>query len=190
MTTPLVLDLETKYTFAEVGGDHRKLQISVVGIYDYSEDKYESYREEDLPKLFPKLEHAQMIVGYNVRKFDMQVLAPYYLGKIESFPVLDLIEEIEKNLGFRLALDDLARETLGVKKGGHGLLAINHFREGKWDELIKYCLSDVEITKKLYEYGKSEGKVFYKDQYGRREIKVNWKDRVKTETEVNLTIPL
>ena len=79
---------------------------------------------------------------------------------------------------------------MGVKKGGHGLLAINHFREGKWDELIKYCLSDVEITKKLYEYGKSEGKVFYKDQYGRREIKVNWKDRVKTETEVNLTIPL
>lgn len=37
MAKPVVLDLETQYSFSEKGKDPRKLKVSVVGIYDYDD---------------------------------------------------------------------------------------------------------------------------------------------------------
>lgn len=189
MSTPIVLDLETQYSFREVDKDFRKLRVSVVGIYDYTREIFEAYEEKDLPSLFPILEGASLIIGYNIKKFDFEVLAPYYLGKLSQLPVLDLLEDIEKQLGFRLALDDLARESLGIKKTGHGFLAIEYFRSGQMTKLKEYCLADVRLTRDLYEFGKRERKVFFRDAKGRKEIAVNW-HKPRHGAEVHLTLPL
>lgn len=188
MSAPIVLDLETKYRFQDVNRDLTKLGISVVGIYDYDRDVYECYREFELTKLFPRLESASSIIGFNIRSFDLPVLVPYYVGNIQKLPMLDLLDDIEKFLGFRIALDELAKHTLGTKKTGHGLLAIEYFKQGEWDKLKDYCLSDVKITKELYEYGKKEGKIFYQDNKGKREIKVNW-NLVSQTQDIPLTLP-
>ena len=138
----LVLDLETQRDFAEVEG--RKLEllgISVCGVYSYEENRYDAYLEADLKtKLAPRLESAELLIGFNIRRFDLPVLQPYLLFSVTTLPVLDIMEEIVKNLGHRLSLESLAQATLGRGKSGHGLDALRWFKEGKFDLITQYCL--------------------------------------------------
>lgn len=189
MHNPIILDLETQNSFREVGNDLRKLKVSVVGIYEFATNQYLSFREEEFTQLFPRLEKASLLVGFNINKFDLPVLSPYYLGKMSQFKTLDILDEVEKVLGFRVALDDLARATLGVKKSGHGFLAIDYFRNGQWDKLIDYCLSDVRITRELYEYGLKNGKLYFNDFRGKKEITVNFEKDILGESAVSLSLP-
>jgi DEAD/DEAH box helicase domain-containing protein len=192
MAKPVVVDVETQMSFREVGGfDPRKLKISVAGIYDYATNDFRAFTEPELPQLFPLLENASVIVGFNLIDFDFPVLNPYYVGDLKKFPTLDLLKEVEKNLGFRISLDDLARETLNAKKSGHGLLAIEYFKSGEIEKLKDYCLHDVELTKNLYEFGKSHHKVFYNTAKGKRAIPVDW-GQIETlsSSSINLTLPL
>lgn len=191
MGQPIVLDLETKKSFQEVGGKKpEKLGISVVGIYSYKDGSYKAFLEKELEQLFPILEQASLLVGFNINRFDLLVLQPYYVGDLSKLVTLDILEEVKKVLGKRIALDDLARETLGVKKSGHGLLAINYYKEGRFEELKRYCLSDVKLTRDLFEYGKKHGKLFYQSPYTRQEIKVNWQNFKQKREDINLTLPL
>jgi DEAD/DEAH box helicase domain-containing protein len=190
MMQPVVIDVETQYTFREVGGFiPQKLKVSVACLYDYQTDKYLAFTEKELPQFFKYLENSSLIIGFNQISFDLPVLSAYYLGDIKKFPTLDLLNHVEKSLGFRISLDDLVRETLGAKKTGHGLLAIEYFRSGDMEKLKKYCLSDVELTRKLFEYGKQHGEVYYKNASGRRKIAVDWKNLNSKSSQINLTMP-
>ena len=189
MSYPIVLDVETQHAFQEVGYEMKKLKVSIACIYDYANDTYDSYFEKDLDNLFRKLEHASFVIGFNLKKFDLPVLSPYYLGSVGQFTILDLLEEAEKNLGDRLALDDLARATLKSGKNGHGFMAIEYFRKGNFASLKKYCLEDVRITKELYEYGLKNKKLLFQNSRGLREIPVNFEIREKNSTSVSLSLP-
>lgn len=186
---PIVLDLETQHSFQEMGSDPKKLKVSVVGIFEYATNEYKSFREEELTQLFPLLEKASILVGFNINKFDLPVLSPYYLGDITQFHTLDILDEVEKSLGFRISLDDLAKATLGTQKSGHGLVAIDYFQKGQWDKLISYCLDDVRITKELYEYGLKNSKLYFNDLRGKKEITVNFEKEVSPESSVSLSLP-
>jgi DEAD/DEAH box helicase domain-containing protein len=164
MGSTVVLDLETKKLFSEVkNGKHSLLGISVCGIYESETDTLRAFEEEELGGLWPILENAKLIVGYNIKKFDYQVLASYYKGNIFSFPTLDLYEIVRDILGFSLKLDDLAHATLGIHKIGTGLDAVRLFNEGKIDELKKYCLHDVKITNDLYHHAVRHGHLKFYD---------------------------
>lgn len=190
MSHPLVLDIETQHAFSEVGYDHKKLKVSVVGTYDYATGQYQAYFEHELSKLFTLMEHASFIIGFNINKFDLPVLSPYYLGNTSQFPTLDILDEVEKELGFRVALDDLARATLGIKKSGHGLLAIEYFRKGELEKLKNYCLNDVFMTRQLYEYGRDKGILHFQASRGMRSIKVSFSRKEDKKTSVTLSLPL
>lgn len=186
---PLILDLETKYTFREFK-DPKKLGITVVAIYDYSNNQGLTFLENEINKVFSLLEKASYIIGYNIKEFDLPVLQGYYPGKIENFSVFDLIEEIKEKTGKRLALNDLLTATLNKRKTGHGLQAVNYYQQGNWDKLKKYCLDDVLLTKELFEYGVKNGKVFYLNEKGKVEIKVNWEKYLKEESNSNIPLTL
>lgn len=187
---PVILDLETKHTFREFD-DAKKLGISVVAIYNYSDKQGIVFTEKELPKLYPILENASYIVGYNIRSFDMQVLQAYYPGDTTKLPVFDILDDIKTIIGRRIGLNDAAAATLNEKKSGHGLMAIDYYKEGKWDELKKYCLDDVMVTKKLFDYGFEKGEIFYLNEIGKIPIKVNWKKYMEESgsSEVALTLP-
>lgn len=191
MSKEVVLDIETQNSFADVGGAfHDKLKISLIGVYFYETDEYVSYLEHELPNLWPRLEHAERIIGYNTKGFDYPCMNAYYPGDIASFPSLDLLEEIAKGLGFRVKLDDVASATLGYGKSGHGLQAIEFYRKGELDKLRDYCLMDVKITKEVYEYGRDKGEVFYFDRSGaKKSVKVNHKMSDARAKPINLTMP-
>ncbi len=170
----IVLDLETQKEFAEVGGRsaYSKLRVSVCGIYSYAQDQYLCFDETTLVRLGELLQGADQVIGYNIKQFDFQVLQPYFNFSMTSVPALDILEEIEKVLGHRIRLDAVAQTTIGAGKTGTGLGAISLWKSGRIDELKSYCLSDVKLTRELYEYALREGKLLYQDFFEVREIPI------------------
>ena len=181
MAEKLVLDLETQREFNEVEGRKPELLLaSVVGVYSYQTNRYDAYLEADLrTKLAPRLKEAELVIGFNIRRFDMPVLQPYLAYPVTQIPLLDIMEEVVKNLGHRLSLDSIAQATLGKGKSGSGLDALKWFKEGRFDLITKYCLDDVKLTKEVYEYGKEHGRLFATSRFGpeKLQIAVFWPER-------------
>jgi DEAD/DEAH box helicase domain-containing protein len=176
----LVFDLETQKDFNEVGGRDKNhlLKVSVIGVYSYLQDKYYCFTEDQIHKVGEMFLEADLIIGYNIKHFDFPVLKPYLNFDPSTLPCLDIMEEVEKMVGHRLRLDNLAQSTLGVGKNGDGLEAIRLFRQGRMDELKKYCLNDVKITKEIYDYVLVYNKLLYKDYFETREVKMSFPEPV------------
>jgi len=187
---PVVLDLETKHTFREFD-EHKKLGVTVMAIYDYATNQGQVFTEKELSRSFPILEKASYLVGYNIAGFDLPVLQPYYPGDVTKFPVFDILEDIRLKIGRRIGLNDVASATLNKTKTGHGLMAVDYYREGKWEELKKYCMDDVMVTKELFDYGVKYKEIEYKTAVGRTRIKVNWSPYMDEagSSESHLTLP-
>jgi DEAD/DEAH box helicase domain-containing protein len=149
----LVFDIETKNAFRDIAKpDPALLDLSLVGIYDSSNDSYDSYLEGDLHRLWPRIERSDAVVGYNSDHFDLPILNKYYPGDLLGVKSIDLMVSIVASLGRRVRLDSVAEATLGKKKTGNGLDAITWWKQGEIEKIRNYCLEDVKITKELYEY--------------------------------------
>ncbi|NTV44277.1 MAG: hypothetical protein HGA67_01100 [Candidatus Yonathbacteria bacterium] len=160
----IVLDIETQNTFQETGSnDPTSLSISLLVVYDYTDDTYRSYEEKNLSALWPILEHTDLIIGYNSDHFDIPLLNKYYPGDLTAIPSLDLLVHVKNALGRRIRLDAIAEGTLGKNKIGHGLEAIKWWREGRIEDIRKYCEEDVRITKEVYEYALEHKTLKYKE---------------------------
>jgi DEAD/DEAH box helicase domain-containing protein len=167
MPYEVVFDIETQNTFADVGNDFKKLKVSVVSIYRSDTDSYESFVESELSKLWPILEKADRVIGFNSEHFDLPVLNNYYLGDLLKLPHLDILKKVKESLGIRIKLADLAEATLdNITKSADGLQAIRWWKEGKIDEIKKYCEQDVRVTKELYDFGVKNKQLFYKNLTG------------------------
>jgi DEAD/DEAH box helicase domain-containing protein len=153
MTDKLVFDIETKNSFADVGGDQNvhKLEVSVVGVYSYNDDKYFIFDEHELDKLGVLLKKTKLLIGFSSKRFDVPVLAKYFNFNLNSIPHYDILEEIEKSFGRRVGLGILGQANLGIGKTGHGLEAIELYRKGEMEKLKSYCLQDVKITKEIFD---------------------------------------
>lgn len=186
----IVYDLETKESFNDVGGrDPKKLHISLLGMYSYQDRQFASYTEAELPQFWRRLEQCSLLVGFNNKGFDDQVVSSYFV-EIDKVPKLDILEVVYKALGFRIKLDNLAQATLGAGKSGDGLKAIQLFREGKIEELRQYCLDDVRITKEIYEHGKRFGELSYLDLAGKKKVTVDFSESEVSPTPEPLNLSL
>jgi len=177
MKDKIVLDLETKKSFDDVGGYHntKDLGVSVTGVYSYDRDEYRAFRENEMDELKEWLLGADLIIGFNSKSFDFTVLQPYYKNfDLSKLPHLDIMEEVVFSLGHRLKLETIAQATLGRGKSGHGLDAIKYFNAGDWESLEKYCLDDVKITKEIYDYGMSHGYIWYTSNSVKEKIGIRW----------------
>lgn len=187
----IVLDIETKNTFQEVGSnDPVKLDISLLVIYDYLTEKYLTFTEKNFSELWKILEETDLIIGYNSNYFDIPLLNKYYSGDLLAVGSLDLLAEIRKSLGKSVRLDNIAEATLGKGKSGHGLQAIEWWKEGRIDKIEKYCRDDVKVTKDLYEYALKHKKMKYKDLLDTIEFPIDTaKWNSGTSTSINYTLP-
>jgi DEAD/DEAH box helicase domain-containing protein len=175
-TNKIVFDLETQKSFEEVGGfgNNHKLKISVLGLYSYNEDKYYCFTEDEVFRAGEMFQEADLIIGYNIKGFDFEVLRPYLNYDVHTLPYLDIMVEVQNIIGHRLKLDNLAQTSLGVGKNGDGLEALRMYKQGRIEELKKYCLNDVKVTKELYDYVLRNHKLMYKDYFETREIQINF----------------
>jgi DEAD/DEAH box helicase domain-containing protein len=186
MAYDVVFDIETKKSFDEVGGkDHfDKLGISVVGAHVSGDDppsnwragNYYAFEEHEIPEFEKMIKGARCVIGFNIHHFDLPVLQPYIGWNLKTLNTLDLMDDVQSGAGFRISLDNLSEQTLGARKSGDGMQALRWYKEGRIDDIKKYCLKDVELTKKLWEYGKKNGQVLFYSKHtsGRVAIPVSW----------------
>jgi len=194
MNNEIVFDIETQNTFQDIGGRNMSLlKVSLVGVYFYATNEFKVYFENELKDLWPLFERADRVIGYNIKGFDLPVLNNYYAGDLMKLPHLDLMDEIVKGTGFRVKLDSVASATTGEGKSGSGLAAVEYWRKGDLEKLKSYCLDDVRITRDVYEFGKKNGFLKYKDWLGGAvEVKVNFgaEHLLSAKQPINLTMSL
>jgi DEAD/DEAH box helicase domain-containing protein len=172
-----VFDLETQRSAADVGGWHRadRMGISCGVIYDSQKDVFNEYSENQIPLLIADLKRFELIVGFNIKRFDFLVLKGYSDFDFTKLNTLDILEEIHCHLGFRLSLAHVTKETLGTTKTGDGLQALKWWKEGRIREIIDYCKMDVKLTRDLYLFGRQHGYLIFSNRDQKRvRIPVKW----------------
>jgi DEAD/DEAH box helicase domain-containing protein len=172
------LDLETQKSAQEVGGwrNIHLMRVSVVVIFDSLEKRFLAFKENEIASLLAHLEKADLVVGFNIKRFDYTVLGAYTGKDLGSLHTFDMLEDIHHRLGFRLGLDHLASETLNRRKSGDGLQALDWFKQGEMEKLVDYCRMDVELTRDLFMYGIDKGHLIYRTKKEDRRVmlKLDW----------------
>lgn len=173
----LVFDLETQNSFDDVGGRNKmvELRMSVGVTYALETKEFAVYRENDVNALIEDLRAANRVIGFNHKNFDYAVLGRYTKLDWSTVKSFDILEDLAKILGHRVKLDSVAAATLGMKKSGHGLQAIEWFRKGEWDTLIRYCKDDVKITADVWLHGVEKKFVMIETWGGPKKVPVDWK---------------
>jgi len=164
------LDIETQLSAQEVGGWNKKhlMKIACLVLYSTRQGKYLSYTEENINEAVEEIKKADIVVGFNIKSFDWAVLAPYTQLDLLKIPTLDLLEEVKKQINFRLSLDHLSMANLSKGKSADGLQSLQWFREGKIQQVIEYCQFDVQLTKELFELALERGYLLYVTREGRQ----------------------
>ncbi len=172
-------DLETQNLFEDVGGRQNiaKLRVACAVTWSIARNDFAVYWERDVPALINELRAADKVVGFNIKSFDYQVLQPYAPQQNwHAVRTVDMLEDIYRTLGFRLSLDSLAKATLGAKKSADGIQSVAWFRANELDKVAEYCKADVDITRRVFEFGRDNGFVYYYSKLGSKlKVSVNWK---------------
>ncbi len=172
-----VLDLETQRLAQEVGGwnNAHLMRVSVAVLYDSDDGGFKVFKERDIPRLLEHLAQLQMVVGFNIKRFDYAVLSAYTAKNLGLLPTLDLLEDVSAALGHRLSLQALGEATLGASKSADGLQAVAWWRQGLMEPLTAYCRQDVELTRDLFLYGQRESHLLFCRKDGvRLRVPVDW----------------
>ena len=175
----VVFDLETQNLFEDVGGrtNISALKVSCGVTWSSARNDFTLYWEKDVPELIAELKSAGRVVGFNVKSFDYEVLRPYAPDeRLQFLPTLDILDDLFRQLSFRVSLDSVARATLGETKSATGLQAVAWWRAGELEKLAEYCKIDVDVTRRIYEFGCENGFVQYLTRLGsRQKVQVKWK---------------
>jgi DEAD/DEAH box helicase domain-containing protein len=172
ITREIFFDIETLRLSHEVDGGWSNIARFglAVAVTWNAENQFRRWFEPDVKALVAELSQFQRIISFNGDRFDFEVLRGYHpvddlLGK--SF---DLLADLQRRLGFRIKLDDLARETLGYQKTGNGLEIVHWWREGRKDEVCSYCENDVKLLVDLMEFARKNKYVVVKSS----QLAVDW----------------
>ncbi len=175
-------DLESQKLFNEVGGrDASRLLLACGVTWSTERNDFAVYWEKDAAALVAELKAADRVIGFNIMHFDYEVLRPYAPNvNFRSIRSVDMLQDIQRALNFRLSLDSIAKATLGTTKTADGLQSVQWFREGELEKVAEYCKSDVDITRRVHEFGREQGFVYYYSKYytqtngGKLKCPVHW----------------
>lgn len=145
--------------YCEGWGDHANMGISVIGAYDYQDQRYRVFCEDNITEFYDICEE-RLLVGFNNKGFDDKVLScrfpNEYKDKFLTLPRYDILAEIRAALGAGnfvkgYGLDPVCEKNFGIKKTGNGALAPVLWQQGRRGQTIDYCLNDVYMTKRLFD---------------------------------------
>ena len=173
----LVFDLETQKLADEVGGwghiDRMGLAAAVT--LNTGSGEFKHYLETDAPALLADLRAASLVVGFNLVRFDYEVLRPYGGADLPTRPTVDMLRHLSDALGFRVSLDSVAEATLGIRKAADGLQSVRWYKRGELEKVLDYCQQDVSLTHQVYQYGREHRHVKFRDRFGKaRRVAVGW----------------
>ena len=172
----LVVDLETQNLVQDVGGwgNIDKLKISVACAFDSKTNQYLTFLESEIKQL-NELCEDRLIIGYNIRGFDLIILQAYGLS-LKKLDVFDIMYDVQTLTRQKyLKLEVLAQGTLNTGKSADGLMAVEWWKKGEMDKIIQYCKQDVQVTKDIFDFGRKNGHILLRRADGSNvPVKVNW----------------
>jgi DEAD/DEAH box helicase domain-containing protein len=149
--------------------------VSCAVLYDSQSDAFFEFVEGQIPMMLERLQQLDLVIGFNIKRFDYRVLSAYTDMDFNRIPTLDLLEKVKDRLGYRLSLDHLASTTLDAGKTADGLDALRWWKEGKMAKILEYCRSDVAITRDLYRFGRDNGYLLFRNKAKQTvRLPVNW----------------
>lgn len=175
----IFFDIETPRWSDEVEGGWSNIPafgLSVAVTSWNDSNSYQQWMENDSTELVKELERADKVIGFNILRFDYEVLSAYVpnIHDLLDGKSFDILVDLEGRLGFRVSLDNMCLATLGKGKIGSGRDAVEWFRQGQIEKVVEYCQRDVELTRELYRYGQEHGFVCY-PRFGQPvEVPVDW----------------
>ncbi len=173
----LFFDVETQRSAAEVGGwgNISRMGLALAVVYDEARATYRTYYEADVERLLLDLVLSDRVVGFNIERFDLEVLSAYTDQDLRRIRTFDLLADLHRRLGFRPSLAHLSEVNLGESKGGDGLQSLRWWKEGRIDLIEQYCRKDVELTRRLYELGRQRKYLLYRDHADRAvRVPLSW----------------
>ena len=152
------------------------MEVTVVGVYSFKDGEYHAYFRQDLDELATELKDAEMLIGYNNDHFDTPILNKYMPFDLTSIASLDIMKELQEEIGHRVGLNSVAGASLGDYKSASGKEAMVMWEEGRLEELKKYCLDDVKLTKEVFDFAYAQKKLNYtsKDGWQRIQVPMEW----------------
>ena len=184
MKNIVYFDLETQMLQEEVGGweNAKDMRVSIGVAYDSGSKSYYEFDESRIPQFLDLLWNASLVVGFNIEGFDYKVLSRYCSTDFSVLPTWDIVSMINPYLKRRVSMNNLAKTTLGLKKSGDGVKAVELYRAGELDKLIEYCKQDVDIVRQLFRHGCSDKSLEYIDKHGQvfSIDTSDWTHRVRT----------
>jgi DEAD/DEAH box helicase domain-containing protein len=172
LTSEIFFDIETLRLSHEVDGGWANIArfgLAVAVTWDV-QNLFRRWFEPDAAALILELAQHDRIVSFNGDRFDFEVLGAYQPVHHLRGKSFDLLVDLHRRLGHRIKLDDLARETLGNQKTGNGLDIVQWWRDGRKEEVCKYCENDVQLLVDLMEFARKNKYVVVKS----RQLPVDW----------------
>jgi hypothetical protein len=154
-------EINPNFSYCQSWNDYANMGIAVIGTWLSWENYFQRYRvftNQQLEEFQRLVKQADRIVGFNSLSFDDKLLQANDVALSTDF---DLLCEIRKASGQPphyvkgvtrqgYSLENLAQANLGIGKSGTGELAPVLWQQGRYEEVINYCLHDIKLTKRLY----------------------------------------
>lgn len=172
----VILDIETQRGSDECGGWFPEKMGMAIAVTHHDYDGFYTWEEHEVYDLMDYLEQHDIIVGFNIKDFDLQVLNGYRQNTSHYFEriTFDILQDVHEKTGIRVKLEELCMQTLNKSKSGNGIDSIKWWKTGQIELIKSYCKDDVMLTQELYYYGQTNNKIFYSKNFKRVEIPVDW----------------
>lgn len=135
------------------------LRFGIAVTYDDVTGIWREWLPARLPYLWQDLLSVDHVCGWNIRDFDLPVIAAN-LARFHDYPsadldplgrVVDLFDDIRRATGRWYKLDTIAEANLNRRKIAHGQQATEWLRSGDTRRAATYCRDDVELVVALYD---------------------------------------
>jgi DEAD/DEAH box helicase domain-containing protein len=170
--TEVYFDIETLRLSHEVEGGWSNIArfgLAVAVTWD-ARNLFRRWFEPDSKTLISELGRFARIISFNGDRFDFEVLRGYHPVEHLYPKSFDLLTDLRRRLGFRIKLDDLARETLAHQKTSNGLEIVQWWRQGRKEEVCAYCENDVQLLIDLMVFARQNKYVVVNS----RRLPVDW----------------
>ena len=175
----IYFDLESQLTAEEVGGwDKTKTRLrkfSVAVAFSTIDQRLHIFSEKDIAKLMQLLQSGPVVVGYNIKNFDFEILSGYPKVKTGKIKCLDLMLAIQEKTGQRVSLTDLREANFFEFEPEDYEDSITLWKKGMIYQLIEQCCNDVLAMKQIHELGRSKKKILVNKTHTESAlVKVSW----------------
>lgn len=147
--------------YCEGWRDFENMGISVIGAYDYVEDRYRVFEGDNFDEFQDLISHHRwQVCGFNSIGFDALLCQANGLDVTTDVSRhYDILAEIwvgaglsrqfqyPSHIGF--SLDACCKANFGTKKSGIGAFAPVDWQQKRFGKVVDYCLNDIRLTKQL-----------------------------------------